>query len=429
MSDPGARCWRRVPFRDLATRLVNGGTPPTDVDDYWKGDIPWITGADFTSKGIGEVRRYISNAAVRQTSTNVIEKGNLLIVTRTGVGKLAIAPFDVAVSQDITGVYPNSECVDPGFLFHRMHQGLDDLKKLNQGTSINGIIRSDLLNYAIDLPPLGVQHRIAEILTTVDEAIEHTEALIAKTRQIKTGLMHDLFTRGITPDGRLRPPRDQAPELYKQSPLGWIPREWEVDLLDSVARRKSGHTPSQQHAGYWGGSVKWLSLADSWRLDRIYVNETNKRITHSGLQNSSAVLLPADTVVLTRDGSRLGKSAVLGADMAVSQHFMAWICGNELDGMFLYWWLQNRKREFENVATGSTIPTIGLQFFKQYRIKRPSTILEQRKIARVLLDTHTRVTCLRIESAKLRNVKDGLMSDLLKNPALISRPIRIVSNR
>ena len=76
------------------------------------------------------------------------------------------------------------------------------------------------------------QQRIAEILTTVDEAIEQTEALIAKTQQIKAGLMHDLFTRGVTPDGQLRPPRSEAPQLYKESPLGWIPKEWDSRLLD-----------------------------------------------------------------------------------------------------------------------------------------------------------------------------------------------------
>ncbi len=72
------------------------------------------------------------------------------------------------------------------------------------------------------------QRRIAEILSTLDETIEQTEALIAKYQQIKAGLMHDLFTRGVTPDGKLRPTRAEAPQLYKESPLGWIPKEWEL---------------------------------------------------------------------------------------------------------------------------------------------------------------------------------------------------------
>ena len=102
--------------------------------------------------------------------------------------------------------------------------------------------QAELREIVIPDPPPRHQRRIAEILSTVDEGIEHTEALIAKTQQIKTGLMHDLFTRGVTPDGRLRPPRDQVPEIYKQSPLGWIPREWNVRPVAACASDTLGST-------------------------------------------------------------------------------------------------------------------------------------------------------------------------------------------
>ena len=180
MSNHSSSAWPKISFGKIAKKLVNGGTPPTEVEAFWNGKIPWITGADFTPTGISEFRRFVSDSAVAQTSTNVIERGQLLLVTRTGVGKLAIAPCDIAISQDITGVYVDEGRADTHFLFHRMRQGVEDLKKLNQGTSINGIIRSDLVAYPIDLPPLPTQRRIAEILSTVDEAIEQTEVLIAK---------------------------------------------------------------------------------------------------------------------------------------------------------------------------------------------------------------------------------------------------------
>ena len=189
--------WLSTNFGAISKHFVNGGTPPTEVDSYWNGSIPWITGADFTPVGIEEFRRFVSMEAVRNTSTNVIDKGNLLVVTRTGVGKLAIAQCDVAISQDITGVYPDLGQVDTQFLFHRMRCGVEDLKKLNQGTSINGIIRDDLVKYPIELPPIEQQQRIAEILSTVDEAIEQSGDFLAKTQQIKAGLMHDLLTGQI----------------------------------------------------------------------------------------------------------------------------------------------------------------------------------------------------------------------------------------
>ena len=65
----------------------------------------------------------------------------------------------------------------------------------------------------------------------MDDLIERTEALIAKYRAIKQGLMHDLLTRGVDASGRLRPPREEAPGLYRESAVGWVPREWEVATL------------------------------------------------------------------------------------------------------------------------------------------------------------------------------------------------------
>jgi type I restriction enzyme S subunit len=96
------------------------------------------------------------------------------------------------------------------------------------------------------------QQKIAAILTCIDTAIEKTEALIAKYQQIKAGLMHDLFTRGVTADGKLRPPREQAPELYQETPIGWIPREWEISGLRARA------VPGIPHlrTGPFGSSLK-----------------------------------------------------------------------------------------------------------------------------------------------------------------------------
>ncbi len=245
MSDAIQHGWRRTNLGALAKRLVNGGTPPTDEVRFWQGKLPWITGADFTDSGIGEIRRFVSEGAINQTATNLIERGQLLIVTRTGVGKLAIAPTDIAISQDITGFYIDRVQATPEFLYHRLKLGLEDLKKLNQGTSINGITRRDLVSYPLDLPSLPQQRRIAEILTTMDEVIEATEKLVEKHQQIKAGLMNDLFTRGLwtRPElargdhkglscaatakvGQLRPTSEDAPGIYQESPLGLIPRAW-----------------------------------------------------------------------------------------------------------------------------------------------------------------------------------------------------------
>lgn len=158
---------------------------------------------------------------------------------------------------------------------------------------------------------------------------------------------------------------------------------WPLVPLDSVAERGSGHTPSQKHPEYWDGGVKWVSLADSHALDQGYIHVTAKNISPLGIRHSSAVLHPAGTVILSRDAG-VGKSAILGNEMAVSQHFIAWRCDKKsLFAKYLYHWLQFEKPEFERIATGSTVKTIGLAYFQKLYIPLPH-IKEQRDIAETL---------------------------------------------
>jgi type I restriction enzyme S subunit len=164
---------------------------------------------------------------------------------------------------------------------------------------------------------------------------------------------------------------------------------------------------------YYDGGIKWVSLADSSALDFGYIFNTKKQISEQGIKNSSAVLHPAGTVILSRDAG-VGKSAVLAAPMAVSQHFIAWQCDNtkNLNNWFLYYWLQMMKPEFERQAVGSTIKTIGLPYFKKLKIGTPE-ISEQQKIAQIISTWDKAIEKLEgLIAAKLKR-KKALMQHLL----------------
>jgi type I restriction enzyme, S subunit len=198
---------------------------------------------------------------------------------------------------------------------------------------------------------------------------------------------------------------------YEQTEVGVLPDDWPVVLLDSVAKRGSGHTPDKAHPGYWNGNIKWVSLQDSPRLDRLYISDTAAKITPDGIANSSAKMHPAGTVVLSRDAG-VGKSSIMATDMAVSQHFIAWTCGPSLDNHFLYYLLQAGKSEFERIAMGSTIKTIGLPFFRQFKVPLPARA-EQKAIAQSLSDADALVESLEQLLVKKRQVKQGAMHELL----------------
>ncbi|MET3010294.1 restriction endonuclease subunit S [Stenotrophomonas koreensis] len=192
-----------------------------------------------------------------------------------------------------------------------------------------------------------------------------------------------------------------------------LPKGWKSVLIDQVAKRGSGHTPNKNHPDYWNGGIKWISLADSGRLDKGVVTETDKEISLAGVKNSSAVVHPSGTVVLSRDAG-VGKSGVTAEDMAVSQHFIAWDCSKStaLHNWYLYYWLQLQKPQFERVAVGSTIKTIGLPYFKKLKITLPPC-REQRRIAQVLITWDQAIsTAERLLANSQRCTRDLMVSML-----------------
>ena len=198
---------------------------------------------------------------------------------------------------------------------------------------------------------------------------------------------------------------------YKKTKIGWIPIDWKTPLLDTISRRETGHTPNKKKPEFWNGPIKWVSLADSGKLNRPVIDHTAKTITKEGIRNSSARLLQSGTVILLRDAS-VGLSSILIEEMAVSQHFVTWSCGDTLHNVFLYYWLLYNKRHFQKMAFGSTIVTIGMPFFKKMRVPIPP-LPEQQKIGEILSTWDEAIEQMRklIDAKKRR--KKALMQQML----------------
>lgn len=156
---------------------------------------------------------------------------------------------------------PARDHVDPRFLLQKLfwfYKQPPILALQQQTTGIINLKFEEYLASQIEIPELvSEQAKIAEILDTLDTAIHETEALIAKLKAVKQGLLHDLLTRGIDANGELRPPQSEAPHLYKLSPIGWIPNGWVVDSAGSILTGiDAGWSPScpeePPREGEWG---------------------------------------------------------------------------------------------------------------------------------------------------------------------------------
>jgi type I restriction enzyme S subunit len=423
MSDLSSVNWCEHKFGDLCQRIVNGGTPATDNPRFWGGPTPWVTGADFTANGIGEIRRFVSEAGIRASATSVVKAGNLLVVTRTGVGKLAIAPFDIAISQDVTGVYVDGTKAETAFVFYVLSRELDELRKLNQGTSINGIIRRDLESHVVRIPcSRSTQKKISAILTTIDTAIEQTEALIEKFQHIKAGLMHDLFTRGVLPSGQLRPPRDQAPELYQETAIGWIPKEWSVATLEALL----APVPNNIRSGPFGSALLKHELVEEGipflGIDNIHVErfsaDFQRFVSERKFRELARYRVRPGDVVITIMGT-VGRCCVVPAAIEIalsSKHLWTMTFDTERIIPELVCWQLNHsawaQAWFRKSMQGGIMDAIQSSTLKTLAVPLPP-LAEQASIQARFQQVTRRINQDSDQLEKLRKQKLGLMQDLL----------------
>ena len=190
-----------------------------------------------------------------------------------------------------------------------------------------------------------------------------------------------------------------------------IPEDWRCLPITKVARLESGHTPSKRRSDYWGGGINWISLFDTQGLSRNEISTTEKTITEEGLNNSSARLLPAGTVVFSRTAT-VGKTSVMASSMATSQDFANYICGPDLHNIFLVYLFRGMGRTWKTLMAGSIHNTIYMPTFKALKVLVPP-LPEQKAIAEVLSDTDVLIESLEQLLTKKRQVRQGAMQELL----------------
>jgi len=336
--------------------------------------------------------------------------------SRANVGSLARNNLgrEVCASPMYTVFERSSAEIDPEYL----DAYLNSTRFIARvGANLQGSVR-DALSFGaleafpIHLPALPEQQAIAKVLLSAEEAIAKSEAMVANLSEAKHATMRELLTRGIR---RERAPMKPLPSrwvLGRVAPdVTHIPADWDLVTLTKVAKLESGHTPSRDKAEYWGGDIPWLSLADTDALDALQVHETSECVTAKGIKNSSARILPVDTVVFSRTAT-VGKATRMGREMATSQDFANWVCGSALHPAYLVQVFRHMGREWDRLQEGSTHQTIYMPVFKKLQILLPS-MSEQQKIAEVGEAFDLRISNERTTRDTLARNRDALAQELL----------------
>lgn len=413
--------WVTKPLGELC-HIEIGGTPPRGVSKFWDEkkttDNVWLSIADMPKTlhaRISTSAEHLSDEGAKRV--RMVRAGTLLVSFKLTLGRLAYAAIDLRTNEAIAALeLIDDELLNKEYLYwyltffdwQKAAEGEDKIK----GKTLN---KAKLAVLPVVVPPLAEQQRTVAILDEafagLATATANAEKNLKNARELFESYLQAVFDQtrplnlaaggrkglsnwqGATklddPEstrtgGRAASTRhiEGRRSLCVGMPKSKARHGWEWRALDELARMESGHTPSRRHPEYWGGAVPWIGIRDAKAAHGREIFETLETTNKLGLENSSARLLPAQTVCLSRTAS-VGYVTVMGRPMATSQDFVSWVCTEKLYPQFLMYLFLAQGDEIFKFSSGAVHQTIYFPEAKAFHICVP-TAKEQSQIVDAL---------------------------------------------
>jgi type I restriction enzyme S subunit len=408
--------WEVCPIEDKLADIIDyrGKTPKKTTSG-----IPLITAKNVRDGYLDpEPREYIREEDYDRWMTRGIpDLGDVLFTTEAPLGNVARFPgYKAALAQRLLTLRNKPDELDSGYLFWTLvwSDSRQRLEQWSTGSTVLGIKQSIFRKIVFRFPPLPEQQKIAQILDTIDQLITVTDTHITKLKKTKAGLLHDLLTRGIDEHGELRDPTCH-PEQFQDSPLGRIPKDWEVKSLgEACCLVKDGtHLPPERVED---GPL--LLSVQNMINGEFKLTDSDTRISwnfYRKMHQNWAIKI--GDVLLAIVGATLGKTAVV-PDMPpfTLQRSVAVLRGHAdfLDNSFLHLYISSERFQITlwQRVNQTAQPGIYLTEIDSLHIPRPQ-IDEQKKITIVLQKHSAQIKAKEAYLEKLKLLKKGLMTDLL----------------
>ena len=247
---------KHQPISDVA-EIISGGTPSTSHGEYWGGNIPWLSVADFSTgyRWVDSAEKSISELGLLNSATTLLNKGDIIISARGTVGALAQIAAPMAFNQSCYGIRGRKGLSDTNFLYYAIKDAVTDLQHIAHGAVFSTITKNTFSLISIPQPPLPEQRRIAHILGTLDDKIENNRKTAKTLEAMAQAIFQSWFVdfdpvrakmAGESPTSickrlKLTPEiLDLFPDRLVDSELGEIPKGWEVRSIDRIGNFLNG---------------------------------------------------------------------------------------------------------------------------------------------------------------------------------------------
>ena len=395
--------WPKKPLGDLTSIITKGTTPKTLGRQYSAGGVPFLRAENLQGGQVvvdGDTLR-IDAETHSLLARSFIHQNDVLLSIAGTIGRAAIVSDDSPVmncNQAVAIIRLNAGQVLPAFLllWLKTFDAQSQMTEAQVTQTISNLSLGQIKKLLLPVPPLAEQKRIVKLLNETDELRNLRAQADRRTDELTPALFHEMFGQRIA-----------GPPIVTSTVGLKAPREWRWAKLTEVARLATGHTPSRRHPEWWGGDIPWISLTDIRELDGKIASVTGECVNEEGIAHSSSVKLPKGTVCFSRTAS-VGFVTVMGQEMATSQDFVNWVCGPELDPIFLMGALMQAREHLRSLASGSTHKTIYFPTVKQFATIVPPIAVQKEFAARV-----TEIRTVQAVQSASRTRLDDLFQSML----------------
>ena len=412
--------WKRVRLGEVA-EILTGATPLRERREYWdNGTIPWLTNEEVEEGKINYIRdtkEKITEVALKRTNVKLIPEDSVILSLTASVGKVGINKVKMTTNQQFNALVVNKQKVLPLLLGYYLVFSKERIKMLGGLTTFDFIGKTTISDFQITLPPLPEQRKIAEILETIDNAIEKTGRIIEKYKRIKQGLMQDLLTRGIDENGQIR---SEETHRFRDSPLGRIPEEWKVVELGEVCEI------NPEKVEY--SSIKIVKYIDIESVKDGKIT-TYKIFTKNNAPSRAQRLVKEKDIIVSTVRPNLKSFAI------VTKEFDNFVCSTGFAVLrakeekvhptylfYLTFYDDVFLAQILPIIVGSNYPAINSYDVYELIIPLPP-LPEQKRIASILSQIDEAIEKEQKYKEKLERIKRGLMEDLLTGKVRVNHLI------
>jgi len=395
--------YQTITIADLG-RVVTGKTPPTEKLHLYGEAYPFITPTDIGNLRYCEPTRYLSEQGYKSQPNHLLPEKSICVTCIASVGKICITNRPSFTNQQINSIVVDLNFHDPFFIYYLLLTQVDHLKSIASGVATPIINKTAFSEIEITVAPLPIQRRIAGILSAYDELIENSQRRIRILESMARALYREWFVHFRFPG------HEEVPLV--PSPLGEIPRGWEVRLVEGSFTIIGGGTPSRKISEYWeGGTIQWYSPSDLTGAGSMFMDDSKDHITDLGLKKSSARLFPAYSVMLTSRAT-IGAIAINTHQACTNQGFITCIPNERVPIFFLYHWLTENVLTFQRMASGATFKEISRGVFKTIQFLQPPQELVK-QFESIAAPIAGQVLALQRQIQTLHRTRDLLLPRLL----------------